>query len=67
MKLVAPDSAEEIDSKIAELREREALFERACSEEVNEQDQNLIEKIKGKSKKDKKKEKKAEDDDFPAL
>ena len=30
LKLLAPESAEEIDKKIAELKEREQLFERAC-------------------------------------
>ena len=59
MKLLAPESFEEIDKKIGELREREALFERACSEQVSEEDQGLIDKIKGKAKKEKKVEKKA--------
>ena len=59
LKLLAPESFEEIDKKIGELREREALFERACSEQVSEEDQGLIDKIKGKAKKEKKVEKKA--------
>ena len=44
------------------------MFERACSEEVNEEDQALIDKIKGKAKKEKKVEKKAnEEEEFPTL
>lgn len=42
LKLLAPESLEEVDKKIIELKEREALFERACSEEVNETDKQEI-------------------------
>ena len=41
---------------------------RACNEEVKEEDQTMIDKIKGENKRNKKKEeKKIEEDDFPAL
>lgn len=42
LKLLAPESLEEIDKKIEELREREALFDRACKEESSENDEKLI-------------------------
>ena len=67
LKLLAPESVEEIEKKIAELKDREALFGRACGDEVNEEDQAMIEKIKGKGKKEKKTAKKVVEDDFPTL
>ena len=68
LKLTAPESEQEIEQKIAELKDREALFMRACNEEVKEEDQTMIDKIKGENKRNKKKEeKKIEEDDFPAL
>lgn len=39
LKLLAPGSADQVPTKIDELRDREALFKRACEEEVNEADQ----------------------------
>ena len=39
LKLIAPESIEEVEKKINELKEREQLFERACREEMNEEDE----------------------------
>lgn len=69
IKLLAPTSAEEIDAKIKELKERETLFQKVAREESNEEENKLAEEIKGKqASKPTKKEKKAqEDEDFPTI
>jgi hypothetical protein len=46
---LAPSSIEEVEKKIEELREREKLFERGCTEEqVSEEDTKLLTEIKTK-------------------
>jgi hypothetical protein len=69
LKLLAPATAEEIDAKIKELKEREQLFERASKEDSNEEDKKLAEEIKNKGgkKENVKKTKKQEEDDFPSI
>lgn len=67
LKLLAPESLEEIDKKIEQLRERQSLFDRACKEESTEDDQKLISEIKGNKKEDKKEEKNEKQEDFPVL
>jgi hypothetical protein len=48
LRLLAPVSAEAIDEKIKELRDREELFLRVSREESNEEEKQLAEEIKGK-------------------
>lgn len=48
LRLLAPTSAESIDEKIKELREREELFLRVSREESNEEEKQLAEEIKTK-------------------
>lgn len=70
VKVLPPESVEDVEKKIAEVREREALFERGCREEVSEEDKQQIETIQGvkKEKKEKKTEQKTEGaDEFPTL
>lgn len=69
LRLLAPTSAEGIDAKIKELRDREELFLRVSREESNEEEKQLAEEIKGKqSKKEgQKAAKKQEEEDFPSI
>lgn len=47
LKVLPPRSFEEVSKKLEELKDRESLFERACSEEISEKDKEEIENIKG--------------------
>lgn len=67
LKLLAPASAQEIDDKIKELRDREELFIRVSKEESSEEDKKLVEDIKQKGKKEAQKTSKKEEDDFPTI
>lgn len=67
LKLLAPASAQEIDEKIKELRDREELFIRVSKEESSEEDKKLVEDIKQKGKKETQKTSKKEEDDFPTI
>lgn len=51
LRLLAPTSAEGIDEKIKELRDREELFLRVSREESNEEEKQLAEEIKNKQSK----------------
>lgn len=68
LRLLAPTSAEGIDEKIKELRDREELFLRVSREESNEEEKQLAEEIKTKQgKKEQKAVKKQEEEDFPTI
>lgn len=70
MKVLAPSSIEEVDQKIAELREREKLFERGCQEEqISENDSKLLEEIKNKKSTGRQVEKKKVEveEEFPTI
>jgi hypothetical protein len=69
LRLLAPSSAEAIDEKIKELRDREELFLRVSREESNEEEKQLADEIKTKqSKKEgQKAAKKNEEEDFPTI
>ena len=47
--LLAPSSAEQIDKKIEELKQREQLFERVAKEEATEEEKAIADKLKQKS------------------
>jgi hypothetical protein len=71
LRVLAPSSIEEVDKKIEELREREKLFERGCTEDqVSEEDTQLLTEIKTKKSSGPKKaaEKKvAAEEEFPTI
>jgi hypothetical protein len=73
VKLVAPASVEEIDGKVKELREREALFERVAKEEGTEEEQKFVEALKEKKEKGKRKGSKSghpetqKEEEFPTI
>ena len=66
LKLLAPESLEEVDKKVEELKEREAMFERACMEEASESDLKTIKEIKGE-KEEQKEIKEEKTEEFPVL